>query len=509
MPAELPSANQIPTPASATKDTLSTNSNILDATPVVEEAGATGTSPNDLNDLILAETLRDCLTSLPQSSLISPPPELNDNSQLSPSLSPEQADPAYEPESEVVQIAKLLRRTLYIMARLGDPLGVYQSSPSENNMSFAVGNNVTEILRDSLYAVMALQTMVDQQNALEADSPNPGSSSNPRALSTPNAVEADSSNLESSSNQKASSTANHQTTPLTLGRLMGNETGPPWGNEVMKPLCEALYTEPFDENSAKFLSIAASYDTLCICDKGIKTPDDYINRIRCYYKNVLYGVWVLFGWPLWIPDSGSTFKNKIDVIFPPLPKRKQPSSFSVTLADIFAVGLEITSTIFPHEHLLITGNEVKILCLSGDNMKPLQKFHTNRAAIALGIGSLGAEIFASLYALYGRKKEFARARSLNLLPNYDQQQAEFFLAINFELHAVTNKTKPQVLASRLVALNNLTRHRRSPMVSLIRDMRANKLEQPLCSGELLGLSFLAYAQLYKPLQLSGLSSLHW
>ena len=136
MPAELPSANQIPTPASATKDTLSTNSNILDATPVVEEAGATGTSLNDPNR-ILAETLRNCLTSLPQSLLISPPPELNHNSQLSPSLLPEQADPAYEPESEVVQIAKLLRRTLYIMARLGDPLGVYQSSPSENNASFA------------------------------------------------------------------------------------------------------------------------------------------------------------------------------------------------------------------------------------------------------------------------------------------------------------------------------------------------------------------------------------
>ena len=37
----------------------------------------------------------------------------------------------------------------------------------------------------------------------------------------------------------------------------------------------------------------------------------------------------------------------------------------------------------------------------------------------------------------------------------------------------------QVLASRVVALNDLTIHRRSSMVSLIRDMRATKRQQPL------------------------------
>jgi hypothetical protein len=46
-----------------------------------------------------------------------------------------------------------------------------------------------------------------------------------------------------------------------------------------------------------------------------------------------------------------------------------------------AVGLEITPTTFPHEHLLITGNEVKILCPSMDDMKALEKFATNRAAM--------------------------------------------------------------------------------------------------------------------------------
>jgi hypothetical protein len=63
---------------------------------------------------------------------------------------------------------------------------------------------------------------------------------------------------------------------------MGNTSGPPWGNDVMKRLCEALYTEPFDENNRSYLDcIATSYDTSSYSDNTIKTSDDYINRIRC------------------------------------------------------------------------------------------------------------------------------------------------------------------------------------------------------------------------------------
>lgn len=100
----------------------------------VRDADAPSTAADNL---LLAETLRDCLTSLPHSMLFSPPPEANDDSERSPSLMSSQADLADEQESEVVQMAKLLRRSLYIMARLGDPMGKYQNSSSENNASFA------------------------------------------------------------------------------------------------------------------------------------------------------------------------------------------------------------------------------------------------------------------------------------------------------------------------------------------------------------------------------------
>ncbi|KAJ7791160.1 hypothetical protein B0H14DRAFT_2936833 [Mycena olivaceomarginata] len=511
MPIEIPSSNQIQTPAPTTEGNLATGSDTVETTPLVRDADAAGTATDDL---LLAQTLRDCITSLPQSSLLSPPPELNDDSERSRSSTPDQADAAdvaeEEQESEVVQMAKLLRRSLYIMAGLGDPSGVYQNSSSENNTSFAIGNDVTEILRDSLYAVTAMQTIRDQQRALQVeDSPDLESWSNLNPSANPNS----SLNPNPSSNPNPTSTPNPQTTALVaLNRLMSSPSGPPWGNDVMKSLCEALYTEPFDETRTSYLfCVAASFNVIAYCDEAVKTSDDYINRIRCLvgfleqskgngtmsefldlaraqvpgwalgekeYINARYILWTLFHWPMWVADNGATFRDKIDAIFPPLRKRRQSPSFSVTLSDIFVAGLEVVPTTFIQEHLLVTDNVVKILRLTMDDMRPLERFSTNRAAIALQIGSLGVEIFSSLYELYGRKKEFERARSLRLLRNDNQEDDELSLQLMFDLYAVNNKTKPQVLASRVLALNSLVRHRQSWMVSLIRDMKASKREQP-------------------------------
>jgi hypothetical protein len=63
---------------------------------------------------------------------------------------------------------------------------------------------------------------------------------------------------------------------------------------------------------------------------------------------------------------------------------------------------------------------------------------------AMQIGSLGGEIFSSLYVLYGKKDELDRARTLKLLSKYDEETHDLFLKVMFELHAVVRKTKPQV-----------------------------------------------------------------
>ncbi|KAJ7310950.1 hypothetical protein DFH08DRAFT_455104 [Mycena albidolilacea] len=200
--------------------------------------------------------------------------------------------------------------------------------------------------------------------------------------------------------------------------------------------------------------------------------------------------WNLFHWPQRVPDSGATFKDKVNTIFPPLQKQKQSPHFSVTLSDIFAAGLEIAPTPWIHEHLLLTDNEVKILCPTVGQIRALDKFNTNRGAIALQIGSLGGEIFSSLYVLYGKKGEFDRARSLRLIPKHSSEEYTVLLRAMFELHAVIWKPEPQVLGSRVLALNSLVHHRRSWMASLIRDMKTNKQEQPfLFWGSVVALLF--------------------
>ncbi|KAJ6491052.1 hypothetical protein C8R45DRAFT_1073693 [Mycena sanguinolenta] len=538
MPTELLPANQLPPPAPTMEATPPAAPDTAMPTLAVEDADAPGTATDDL---LLAETLRDCLASLPQSLLLLP----NNDSETDPTSTPGQADPVDEPESEVVEMAKLLRRALYIMAGLGDPMGVYGNSSGEENAPFATGNNVKEIIRNALFAVMVMQTIRDQQNAPRVDSPDLGTSpsadtlsisnpqmrSNPNTLSTPNPQTRLNPDTLSTPNPQTRSDPNTLSTPnlkkksdLTFGQLMGNTSGPPWGNDVMKPLCEALYTEPFDETRMNHLEcIAESYDVAAFCEKAIKTSDDYINRIRCLvafleqnkgngtvaefldvaraqipgweldekeYSYALYNFWNLFHWPQRVPDSGVTFKDKVNAIFPPLQKHKRSPDFSATLSDIFAAGLEIAPTQWIHEHLLVTDNEVKIFCPSVYTIRALDKFHTNRGAIALQIETLGGEIFSSLYVLYGQKRELDRARSLQLLPKHSADDYDLLLKVMFELHALINKPKPQVLASRVLALDKLVHHRRSWMVSLIRDIKTNQQEQPfLFWGSVVALLF--------------------
>ncbi|KAF8201280.1 hypothetical protein K438DRAFT_642714 [Mycena galopus ATCC 62051] len=317
---------------------------------VADFAGTASPTTGADTDLLLAETLRDCLKSLPQPSLPLSPDEVNDDSDDDSEVIPSSMsdlDQVDKQDSEVVRIAKLVRQCLYIMAGLGDPEGKFENSSVGIKAPFTTSNNVTEILRDALSAVMVLQTMPNQHNSLD-----------PGVESPIQEVEPDSPIKK----VEPSSPKTQKELPLTLGRLMGNMSGPPWRDEVMQPLCEALYTEPFDKKNKNYLDdIASSYDAVAYCDDTIKTSDDYITRIHCLvkfledsggngtmaefldiaraqipgwglgekeYTNALYGFWILLHWPLWVPDNGTTFRDKIESIFPPLKRRRQCPPFS-------------------------------------------------------------------------------------------------------------------------------------------------------------------------------------
>ncbi|KAJ7470138.1 hypothetical protein B0H11DRAFT_1919957 [Mycena galericulata] len=317
MPTELP---QIQTPAPVTEGTQPTDSNTVQTTPTVREADA---GDSAARGLLLAETLRDCITSLPQ-SLLSPSPEVIARSERSRSLKRDQAGFGDDQESEVLRLAKLLRSSLYAVARQVDPSEGYQDSLSEKVASWA--------------------------------SRRYGHAKSPEVNDSPN--------LESGRVYSKP----HKTSNVTLGRIMGNTSGPPWGNDAMKLLCEALYTESFDEkHTAHLRSIAASYDGVAHCDQSVKTSDDYINRICC-----------LVGFLEQSKGNGTMAE------FLNLGRAQVP-------------GWPLAPTTFIQEHLF-TDNVVKILCPSMDYMKALVKFSTNRAAIRNRIDNFKPE--SCLFGLY-------------------------------------------------------------------------------------------------------------
>jgi len=154
----------------------------------------------------------------------------------------------------------------------------------------------------------------------------------------------------------------------------------------------------------------------------------------------------------------------------------QPKAFTITLADISAAGLNVLATAHAHEHLEVVGDMVKILEFTRPNQDLFLTFENNRVAIALEIKTLGWEIFGSLFVLYWRDGQQTKAYNLHLLPEMGQPDA-VWLRVIFSLDCVQSAT-PHVLASRVLALEKLVRHRVSYWPSLMRDINQTKKEQP-------------------------------
>jgi len=96
---------------------------------------------------------------------------------------------------------------------------------------------------------------------------------------------------------------------------------------------------------------------------------------------------------------------------------------------------------------------------------------------ALGIDTLGWEIFTSFYVLYWRDGYQTEAHALHLLPDMNEPHVAILRQVFFSLGQVQSAT-PHVLASRILALENLIRYRVSYWPSLIRDINRTKKEQP-------------------------------
>lgn len=145
-----------------------------------------------------------------------------------------------------------------------------------------------------------------------------------------------------------------------------------------------------------------------------------------------------------------------------------------TIRDIQAAGLAIEPSVHKHEHLSIVENTVMVYSPQFDKMYESDKFSRNRVARALGISSLGSEIFASLNALYGKDRLYDEAGALGLIPKNDRTRCDRMLQLMFSSH----KEPPGLFASRVYTLEKLIKHRRSWWPSLKRDLQRNRAEQP-------------------------------
>jgi len=154
----------------------------------------------------------------------------------------------------------------------------------------------------------------------------------------------------------------------------------------------------------------------------------------------------------------------------------RPKAFTITLADISAAGLNVLATAHAHEHLEVVGDMVKIMEFTRPSEDLFITFEKNRVAIALGIDTLGWEIFGSLFVLYWRDGLQTKAHDLHLLPEMGQPHA-VWLKVIFSLDCVQSAA-PHVLASRVLALEKLIQHRVSYWPSLMRDINQTKKEQP-------------------------------
>jgi len=157
------------------------------------------------------------------------------------------------------------------------------------------------------------------------------------------------------------------------------------------------------------------------------------------------------------------------------PTVASPTTFSFTLADLQALDISITPTHSLHEHLCLDSSDrLKIFIVDGPNGLVLLSYRYNRVAKSLGIDNLGVEIMASIGALVGHDEtsRFEEATRLGILPGYGEFQAVFMAMIPRE-------QAPQLLASRVLAIQQLIKTRKRWWNVLRRDIRKQSQEQPV------------------------------
>lgn len=173
-----------------------------------------------------------------------------------------------------------------------------------------------------------------------------------------------------------------------------------------------------------------------------------------------------------------TFFDEIKAI--QFPSRTKTTTFNFTLEDFRRLEISILPTKLMEEHLKLEGGKVKVLILRGDVPGHLGDFKYNKLTRALGLHTLGAEILASLSVLYGKDatEVYAEGTAAGLLPKIADMDPINRTALFLVMHTIENRRPPELLASRVHAIQDLIHSRSRWWNVLFRDIRRQRNTQP-------------------------------
>ncbi|KAH9885611.1 hypothetical protein C8Q73DRAFT_659512, partial [Cubamyces lactineus] len=191
------------------------------------------------------------------------------------------------------------------------------------------------------------------------------------------------------------------------------------------------------------------------------------------------------------PIPPPTFAGITPLIFPPIGDRDDPpTAFNFTLRELVDEGFIIETTSKIMDHLVFSGRTVQILTLSRKQVLRLMCYSDNVVARAVGLDGVGKEILYSFGKLV--EDEFTDRYRLPVslgvfdINESDGQKGELV----DDLTAVTSIIKlyqqkagadcrPEIFASRVLAIEKELRRRRRWYNRLRRDVRKREREEPV------------------------------
>ncbi|TDL23555.1 hypothetical protein BD410DRAFT_897593 [Rickenella mellea] len=189
-----------------------------------------------------------------------------------------------------------------------------------------------------------------------------------------------------------------------------------------------------------------------------------------------------------------TWKKFIDMpneIFPPLTAKQKKNAhgqvmFDFTFEDMEDVGLRIEGTSTIQEHLLLSGKKVYVYQFDWEDMEALLQYDESHVAKALGLAQLGDEIIYSITCMSGKDPNMTKAIALNILRESQGVSREIVGKFCYSQKPVD----PNILASRVYAIQKRLKKQRRFWPTLKRDVREQRKKQPIFFyGTLLTLFF--------------------